>query len=272
VEKLEKAIPLRAYFSNMNKTFTKAVVRIPGFSMTRGLTAAGLGEPNYFKARKQHAAYVKALEDCGLKVTVLKADERYPDSCFIEDVALCTPHCVVITNPGAETRKGEISAMPLIMQRFYSYIEYISEPGTLEAGDVMMVNDHYFIGLSERTNKAGAQQLIAILEKYKMTGSVVKLEKVLHLKTGVAYLEDNTMLACGEFISKPEFKDFNIIEIPEEESYAANCIRVNDKVIIPKGFPKTEGIIRSAGFEILEVDVSEFRKLDGGLSCLSLRF
>lgn len=256
----------------MNKTFTKAVVRIPGFSMTRGLTTAGLGEPNYFKARKQHAAYVKVLEDCGLKVTVLKADERFPDSCFIEDVALCTPHCVVITNPGADSRKGEINAMPLIMQRFYSNIENITEPGTLEAGDVMMVGDHYFIGLSERTNKEGAMQLIAILEKHKMTGSVVKLEKVLHLKTGVAYLEDNTMLACGEFLNKAEFKEFKILEIPQEESYAANCIRVNDKVIIPKGFPKTEIIISSAGFELIEVEVSEFRKLDGGLSCLSLRF
>lgn len=256
----------------MNKTFTKAVVRIPGFSMTKGLSTANLGEPNYFKARKQHASYVNALEDCGLKVTVLKADERYPDSCFIEDVALCTPHCVVITYPGADSRKGEISAMPLIMQRFYSNIEYINEPGTMEAGDVMMVGKHYFIGLSERTNEAGAHQLIAILEKYKMTGSVVKLEKVLHLKTGVAYLEDKILVACGEFPKKEAFKDFKILKIPEEESYAANCIRVNDKVIIPKGFPKTEKIISSAGFEVMEVDVSEFQKLDGGLSCLSLRF
>lgn len=256
----------------MNKIFTKALVRIPGFSMIKGLSTAGLGEPNYFKARSQHAAYVKALEDCGLKVTVLKADERYPDSCFIEDVALCIPHCVVISNPGAESRKGEINAMPLIMQRFYSSIEYISEPGTLEAGDVMMVGDHYFIGLSERTNEEGANQLISILEKYNMTGSVVKLENVLHLKTGVAYLEDNTLVACGEFLEKPEFKDFNILEIPEKESYAANCIRVNDKVIIPKGFPKSQEIIQTAGFKVMEVDVSEFQKLDGGLSCLSLRF
>jgi len=135
-----------------------------------------------------------------------------------------------------------------------------------------MVGDHYFIGLSDRTNESGAQQLTAILEKYKMTGSVVKLEKVLHLKTGVAYLEDNTLLACGEFVSNPEFNGYNILEIPEEESYAANCIRVNNKIIIPKGFPKTEEMMRSAGFEILDVDVSEFRKLDGGLSCLSLRF
>jgi len=256
---------------DMKQQFNKAIVRLPGFSMTKGLSTAKLGEPNYFKARKQHAAYVKTLQNCGLKVTVLRADERFPDSCFIEDVALCTPHCVIITNPGADSRKGEVNAMPQIMQRFYSNIEYIREPGTLEAGDVMMVGDHYFIGLSERTNEAGAKQLISILEKYKMSGSVITLEKVLHLKTGVAYLEDNTLVACGEFVTKPEFQKFRIIEIPDEESYAANCIRVNDKVIIPAGFPKTKNIISSAGFDVVEVDVSEFRKLDGGLSCLSLR-
>lgn len=256
----------------MNKIFTKALVRIPGLNMTKGLSTADLGKPNYYKARKQHANYVKTLQDCGLKVTVLKADERFPDSCFIEDVALCTPHCVIITNPGADSRKGEVSAMPLIMQRFYSEIEFINAPGTLEAGDVMMVNNHYYIGLSERTNIEGAKQLISILEKHKLTGSVITLEKVLHLKTGVAYIEDNTLVACGEFLNKDEFNNFNILEIPVEESYAANCVRVNDKVIIPTGFLKTRQIIESAGFEIVEVDVSEFMKLDGGLSCLSLRF
>ena len=147
--------------------FTKAIARIPGLSLTKGLSSADLGKPNYYNARKQHAEYVKALEECGLKVTVLQPDERFPDSCFVEDVALCTPHCVIITNPGADSRKGEIQSMPLIIQRFYSNIEYITDPGTLEAGDVMMVGDHYFIGLSERTNKEGAEQLISILEKQR---------------------------------------------------------------------------------------------------------
>ena len=236
------------------------------------MSSADLGKPNYYNARKQHAEYVKALEECGLKVTVLQPDERFPDSCFVEDVALCTPHCVIITNPGADSRKGEIQSMPLIIQRFYSNIEYITDPGTLEAGDVMMVGDHYFIGLSERTNKEGAEQLISILEKHKMTGSIVALEKVLHLKTGVAYLENNNMLACGEFVEKPEFQKFNILEIPEEESYAANCIWVNGTVIVPEGFPISLDIVKSAGYKTSVVDVSEYRKLDGGLSCLSLRF
>ncbi len=136
----------------------------------------------------------------------------------------------------------------------------------------MMVGTHFFIGLSERTNASGAQQLIGHLEKYGMTGSVVKLEKVLHLKTGLAYLENNNLIACGEFLSKEEFRNFHILEIDEDESYAANCIWVNNKVIIPLGYPKAKKTIEKAGYEIIEVDVSEFKKLDGGLSCLSLRF
>jgi len=105
-----------------------------------------------------------------------------------------------------------------------------------------------------------------------MSGSVVELEKVLHLKTGVAYLEHNNLVACGEFVTNAEFQSFNILEIDEDESYAANCIWVNERVLIPKGYPKTKETIESADYETKEVDVSEFRKLDGGLSCLSLRF
>ena len=136
----------------------------------------------------------------------------------------------------------------------------------------MMVGNHYYIGLSARTNLNGAEQTISILNKYGMSGSVIKLEKVLHLKTGLAYLENNNLVVCGEFLSNQEFKKFNIIEIPEEESYAANCIWINDKVLIPKGYPITRQKITDAGYMVVEVDVSEFRKLDGGLSCLSLRF
>ncbi len=136
----------------------------------------------------------------------------------------------------------------------------------------MMVGTHFYIGLSARTNEEGARQMIVSLEKHGMSGSVVKLEKVLHLKTGLAYLENNNLLAAGEFITKPEFQKFNIIEIPEEESYAANCIWVNDTVIMPSGYPIVSGKIAALGYRVLEVDTSEYRKVDGGVSCMSLRF
>ena len=252
--------------------FKKAIVRTPGKSLIKGISTAGLGIPNYELALEQHANYIIALAACGLEVTVLEADEAYPDSTFVEDVALLTSECAIITNPGAETRRGETVAMKKVLQSFYANIEEVHEPGRVEAGDIMMVGDHFYIGLSERTNQSGAKQVIAYLEKYGMSGSVVKLEKVLHLKTGLAYLENNNLVACGEFLTNSAFQKFKILEISQNESYAANCIWVNGTVIIPAGYPKARAIIEGAGYTTREVDVSEFRKLDGGLSCLSLRF
>ena len=252
--------------------FTKAIVRTPGSSMIDGISTAGLGRPDHALALKQHAAYIEALKSCGLDVTILPADEAFPDSTFVEDVALLTPACAIITNPGAESRRGETVSIRQVLKDFYADIEEVREPGRVEAGDIMMVGSHFYIGLSERTNPEGAQQVIGFLEKHGMSGSVVTLEEVLHLKTGIAYLENNNLLACGEFLTKPEFQQFNILEIDPSESYAANCIWVNSTVIMPAGYPKARKTIADAGYPIIEVDVSEFKKLDGGLSCLSLRF
>jgi len=252
--------------------FSNAIVRKPGRSMIEGLTNANLGNPDYLKAVDQHESYVCALRNCGLKVTVLEADENFPDSTFVEDTAVLTPHCAIITNPGAPSRKGEISRIQKELREYYSHMEKILSPGTVDGGDIMMVGNHFYIGLSNRTNSNGAEQIIRILNKYDMSGSIIKVEKALHLKSGIAYLENNNLVVCGEFLTNPEFKKFKIIEIPEDESYAANCVWINDKVIIPKGYPHTRQNIINAGYSIAEVDVSEFRKLDGGLSCLSLRF
>lgn len=252
--------------------FTKAIVRTPSESMTNGLTTANLGLPNYELALEQHKNYIDALTKCGLQVTILSADENYPDATFVEDTALLTSKCAIISNPGAETRKGETVEMKHVLKSYYSIIEEIEEPGTVEPGDIMMVGDHFYIGLSKRTNEDGAAQMITLLNKHGYSGSVILLKEMLHLKTGVAYLENNNLLAYGEFLDEEELNNFNIIEIDKDESYAANCIWVNNKVIVPKGFPKTRNKIVNAGYSIIEVDVSEFRKLDGGLSCLSLRF
>ena len=256
----------------MAKVFSHAIVRKPAKNMVNGLSEAGLGRPDYDLARSQHAVYVDALEACGLKVTILPADEAFPDSTFVEDVALISPRCAVITRPGAPTRRGETIEMKQILQRIYTTVEEISAPGNLDAGDIMMVGDHYYIGLSERTNPEGAHQMIQILERYGMSGSTLTLNDVLHLKTGVAYLENNNLVVCGEFRDKPEFAHFDKIVIPEHEVYAANCIWVNGQVIMPAGYPESKQAIASAGYPVIEVDMSEFQKLDGGVSCLSLRF
>jgi len=252
--------------------FTQAIVRTPCKNIIKGLTTADLGLPNYPLALSQHQKYIEALKQCGLKVTILEADENYPDSTFVEDTALLTPYCAVITNPGAQTRKGEVNEMNDVVKRFYSDIEYIIAPGTLEAGDVIMAGSHYYIGISERTNKHGAEQLIDILKKYGMTGSTVTLKNVLHLKSGVSYLENDILLAAGEFLTKAEFQKYNLVRIDDDERYAANSLWINDKVLVPNGFPKTKKQIEKSGYITIEVNVSEFQKLDGGLSCLSLRF
>ncbi len=252
--------------------FKNAIVRTPGKSMVSGISTAGLGLPDYELALAQHADYIEALKECGVEVTVLEADEAYPDSTFVEDAALLTSKCAIITNPGADTRRGETVAMKKVLKGFYTNIEEIHEPGRVEAGDIMMVGSHFYIGLSERTNQSGAEQMIAHLEKYGMSGSTVELKEVLHLKTGLAYLENNNLIASGEFLSKEVFQKFNILAIDKGEISAANCIWVNDTVIMPKGYPKTHATIKAAGYKIREVDVSEYQKLDGGLSCLSLRF
>ena len=256
----------------MGKTFRNAIVRVPCAEMLNGITNAKLGKPDFTRAIEQHTEYIKVLKECGLQVIVLEANDKFPDSCFIEDVALCTPHCTVIANPGAPSRNGEKYGIRSILHEFFSNIEEIKSPGTLDAGDVMMVDDHYYIGISERTNTKGAEQLIEILKKFKMTGSTVPLNKVLHLKTGLSYIEGNNLLISGEFIENQAFKKYNRIIVDEKEAYATNSLWINDRVLVPKGFPLTKSKIEKSGYQVIEVDVSEFQKLDGGLSCLSLRF
>jgi len=255
--------------------FKNVIVKRPCKAMVEGITSAPeLGKPIYELALKQHDAYIEALKKCGVNVSILEADENYPDSCFVEDTAVLTRKCAIISNPGAGTRTGEAMLMLPTIKKFFSddQIEYIKEPGTMEGGDVMMVGDHFYIGRSARTNAEGIRQFIEILEKHGLSGSEVPLEHVLHLKTGVNYIENNNMLVSGEFVTKPDFEKYNHILVPEAEAYAANCIWINDKVIVPEGYPTVEKAIRDAGYEVLLADTSEYKKLDGGLSCLSLRF
>jgi len=252
--------------------FKHALVKRPGKSMVDGITTAGLGQPDYELALRQHDRYIETLQSCGVEVIILEADEQYPDSVFIEDTAVLTEKCAVLTNPGAPPRQGEEKSVKKALEKYYTNIESIKPPGTLEGGDIMKAGNHFYIGISARTNEAGVAQLAKILKKYGYTSTNIPLKNVLHLKTGLAYLENNNLLAAGEFIHHPAFAKFNKIIIAEKESYSANCIWINGTVLVPLGFPVTKKSIRATGYRILEVDVSEFRKLDGGLSCLSLRF
>ena len=216
--------------------FKHAIVRTPCQKVCDGITSAPeLGKPIYEKALEQHRKYIEALEKCGVDVLTLPPMEEFPDSCFVEDVAVVNDRCALITNPGADTRKGETEGIVSAIKTFFKedQIGYIKAPGTLEGGDVMKCGDTYYVGLSARTNAEGFRQFAEFFGKYGFKSVEVSLEYVLHLKTGVNYLENNKMLVSGEFTDKPEFADYEKIIIPEEEAYAANCIWMNGTVIVP---------------------------------------
>jgi len=251
--------------------FAKAIVRGVPATISAGITTAELGKPDAERAREQHRRYVATLEECGLEVTVLDADERYPDSVFVEDTALVTDRCAIVTNPGAVERRGEVYEVEKALTDLYGNVERITDPGTLDGGDVLQVGDHYYVGLTRRTNMEGAEQLSAILRRYGLGVSFVELRRFLHLKTGVAYLGGDDLVVAGELVEKDEFRGFDKIVVPPEVEYGANCIRINDRVLMAAGYETAKHGIAERGYEITELQMSEFRKVDGGLSCLSLR-
>ena len=251
--------------------FSEAIVRaVPG-TLDAGITSANLGRPDYEKAREQHDSYVSALERCGLEVTVLDADERYPDSVFVEDTAVVTDRCAIVANPGAERRRGEVPEVEKVLSGLYENVERITSPGTLDGGDVLQVGDHFYVGLTRRTNREGADQLAEILRGYGFGASFVGLRRFLHLKTGVAYLGGDDLVVTGELVANGEFECFDKFTVAPEEEYCANCIRVNGPVLVAAGYERTKEKLAERGYEVIELEMSEFRKLDGGLSCLSLR-
>jgi dimethylargininase len=249
--------------------YSKAIVRRSGRNFAEGITTSSLGKPNFAKALEQHSAYCDALIRCGLELIVLEADERYPDGCFVEDTAIVTSEVAIITRPGAASRLGEEAEISKTLTEFRK-IETIKLPGTLDGGDVLRVENHFFIGISGRTNREGARQLAAILSKYGYSVSETEVASGLHLKSGIAYLGTGNFIHIEGF-SKIATSQGIIISDPEE-SYSANCLPVNDFLLIPKGFPKSKKKIIELGYIIIELDMSEFRKMDGGLTCLSLLF
>jgi len=255
--------------------FTRAIVRIPGPNFDSGLTTVSLGRPNFEQVLAQHTRYCHALVDCGLALTTLDAHLSFPDSTFVEDAAILTPHGAVLTRPGAPSREGEVEAIRSSVLQFFPNPMTIEAPGTVDGGDICEAGTHFFIGLSHRTNEAGAQQLAAHLAGFGYTSSTIDVRHmttILHLKSGISYIEDNTLVVMDEMAANPQFAQFNLIRISPEESYAANCVRVNDRVLVAKRFPQLTATLKARGFNPLILDMSEFQKMDGGLSCLSLRF
>jgi dimethylargininase len=255
----------------MNIKFTYAITRRPGKNFAQGLTTADTGPPSYALILQQHRSYVETLKSIGLKIIEFEALPDYPDAHFVEDTAVVTPKVAIITNPGAESRQGEEAAIAEILTP-YRAIEHIQAPGTLDGGDVLMIGNHFFIGISERTNSHGAEQLGKILEKYENTWTTLQVSAGLHFKSSVNYAGNNTLLVTEGFAGHKALSEYNKIIVSRAEEYAANVLWINGHLLIPKGFPDTKIKLEKLDLNIIELDVSEMRKMDGGLTCLSIRF
>ncbi len=251
--------------------FTKAIVRKPAETFANGISTAKLDKPDYHLTMKQHEAYCEALIKSGLELTVLDAYPDFPDSCFVEDTAIVTKDFGVIARPGDSRRLGEEKEIMDVLEPIMK-LHYIEAPGNVDGGDIMQAEDAFFIGLSTRTNLPGSKQLHKIFAHYNYDVYSIPVCNLLHFKTGVNYLGDNNLLVHRDFCSKEDLKSFNQIVVDKDEAYAANSLRINDYVLVPAGFPKIKSGIEKLDYNLIELDLSEFQKMDGGLSCLSLRF
>jgi dimethylargininase len=221
-------------------------------------------------AKEQHGHYVDTLRSLGLEVIELEPLPDYPDAYFVEDPAVVTPDAAIITIPGAKSRRGEADAIEHVLAERRA-IRRMEQPGTVDGGDVLMLGKHFLIGVSKRTNEEGAAQLGRILEEYGNTWTAISVRHGLHLKSNVSCIGENKLLVNGPYARLEELKVYDKIVVDKDERYAANTLLINGQLIVPKGFPKTRLKLEVAGIKTLELDISEIRKMDGGLSCMSLR-
>jgi dimethylargininase len=251
--------------------FTHAIVRKPGRDFDQGLTTANLGAPLYSEMVSQHQAYVEALTCAGLHVLILDPLPGCPDAHFVEDTAVVVPEIAVTTNPGALSRKGEVPSIRSLLSQ-YRPIQAIQPPGTLDGGDVLLVGTQVFIGISDRTNSIGAEQLVRILEGFGYAWTTIPVSGGLHLKSSVNCVGAQTLIITPEFAEISAFDQYRKIVVDPHERYAANTLWLNDYLLMPRGFPKTRRGLTQLNVTIIELDVSEVCKMDGGLTCLSIRF
>ncbi|HSM07295.1 MAG TPA: hypothetical protein VK858_21890 [Longimicrobiales bacterium] len=251
----------------MPATPATAIVREPGENLAAGITTADLGLPDPDRALAQHRAYCDALRAAGLGVVVLPADPRHPDGCFVEDTAVILDEVAVITRPGDPSRRGEVEAVAEVLAG-YRPLARLRSPGRLDGGDVLRCGDHLHIGRSARTDAEGAGQLAEIAAARGYTTSEVPVDGELHLKTGVTGLGDGRLVATAGAATR--FPSSEVVVVSEEETYAANCLRLHDRVLIPDGCPRVRVRLVELGYQVVALEMSEFRKMDGGLTCLSL--
>jgi len=257
--------------------FTHAISRTPGDSVVRGIRDVGQHgqgsdpDPAMFKA--QHAQYIAALTAAGLQVINLDPSEEFPDSVFVEDAALCIGNTAIVLRPGASSRAGEGPLIRPALETIFSRVIELPGSGTVDGGDILVAENVVFVGESARTSSSGLGGLSKVLADLGYeTRKVITPNSVLHFKTACGLLDEKTIFADKALSITGCFEGFTIIDVPEGEEAAANLIRVNDTVMISSGYPMTSALLAGRGYQVVEIDTGEAAALDGGLSCMSLRF
>ena len=254
--------------------FSHAITRLPAASILDGLRAVDTGAPDLGLMLSHHAEYSAALAETGATVIQLPALPAYPDSVFVEDTALCLPEGAVIMRPGAPSRLGEAAEMAPNLSTLYGDLRRITGADSfIEAGDILMCETEVLVGRSARTNAAGIAELAGILADWGIkTREVFTPAGVLHFKTDCSLMDAETILATPRLAASGCFDGYRVIHVADGEEAAANAIRFNDLVLMAAGFPRTRDALVNAGYTVREIGNSECAKLDGGMSCLSLRF
>ncbi|MFN3994260.1 MAG: dimethylarginine dimethylaminohydrolase family protein [Tabrizicola flagellatus] len=254
--------------------FTHAITRRPAASIIRGLRAVDTGSPDLTRMLDHHAAYVAALRETGATVVELPPLDAFPDSVFVEDTALCLPEGAVVMRPAAPSRLGEAAEMAPNLAALYREVMAITGPESfIEGGDILVTEREILVGRSARTNAAGIAELARLVAPWgHKVREVHTPPGILHVKTDCSLLDAETILSTTRLSASGCFAGYRIIDVPEGEEAAANTIRFNDLVLMPAGFPRTRDLLDAAGYQVREIGNSECAKLDGGMSCLSLRF
>lgn len=255
----------------LDRMFDTVFVRAPSLSYKKCASSNPEKDSiNVSLAREQHRAYCSLLKESGIEVIQLPTLEEYPDSVFMQDPALLGLRLSVIGRFSEVRRRGEERALKTDLENYARRVGnpvQINEPATLEGGDILVTDRGLFVGQSQRTNVPGITQLAECLGAVSVRPIGTNL---FHLLCGCAYLNQRTMLIVPDLINPNMFPGFKFIPIPKEESYAADALYLGDqRVLIPSGFHRTVTKLSEAGYIPVEVDVSEFWKGDGGVTCLS---
>ncbi len=254
-------------------SFTHAVTKAPSRSIISGLRAVDTGAPDLAVFETHHRDYVAALKSTGAIVTELPCDDAFPDSVFIEDSGLCLQEGAILMRPGAPSRLGEAEAMRSPLEQIYGDVSAINGPGFIEGGDILVTEREILVGCSARTDSTGVDELRSIIMPWGYQVREVNTpEDVLHFKTDCSLLDENTILTTRRLAASGCFEGYDLLYTADGEEACANAIRFNNLVLFPAGFPKTKSALDAAGYDVVEIGNSEAAKLDGGMSCLSLRF